>query len=142
MIEHVNDPWEVIGFARRLLRPDGVLLLWTPNITSFYSRFRFLTSGRLHQFEPPDLEYGHINPMTAFMVQTVLEENGLVLVDKAPGPRMPILVWDPSIPSLARRLFHAVAWLCAVALIPLMRGGDRDGWSLCFVARAVGDAFK
>jgi SAM-dependent methyltransferase len=140
VIEHVHDPWETLRFARGLLRPGGVLLLSTPNITSFYSRFRFLTGGRFHQFEPPDLEYGHVNPMTALMVETVLAETGFELIEKAPGPPMPILVWDPSIASPAWRLFHAVAWLAAAALIPLMRGGDRDGWSLFFVARATGHA--
>lgn len=137
VIEHVHDPWETLMFARSLLRPDGVLLLSTPNITSFYSRFRFLTRGRFHQFEPADLEYGHINPMTAFMVQTVLNDTGFELIEKAPGPPVPILVWDTGIPSIGRRLFHATAWLVAVMLIPLMRGGDRDGWSLFFVARAT-----
>jgi SAM-dependent methyltransferase len=137
VIEHVHDPWETLAFARKLLRTGGTLLLSTPNITSFYSRFRFLTSGRFHQFEPPDLEYGHINPMTAFMVQTVLRETGFELVNKTPGPPMPILVWDPSVRSIAWRLFHALAWIVAAALIPFMRGGDRDGWSLFFVARAA-----
>jgi SAM-dependent methyltransferase len=136
VIEHVHDPWETISFARRLLRPGGTMLLSTPNITSFYSRFRFLTGGRFHQFEPADLGYGHINPMTAFMVQTVLEQSGFELLAKSPGPPMPILVWDTAVASLGRRLFHAVAWLVSVALIPLMRGGDTDGWSLFFVARA------
>jgi SAM-dependent methyltransferase len=136
VIEHVHDPWETVAFVRRLLRPGGVLLLSTPNITSFYSRFRFLTSGRFHQFEPPDLAYGHINPMTAFMVKTVLEENGFELAEKLPGPPMPIVVWDPSVSSRGRRLLHAVAWLVAAALTPLMRGGDRDGWSLFFIATA------
>ena len=140
VIEHVHDPWETLAFARELLRPGGVLLLSTPNITSFYSRFRFLTGGRFHQFEPADLEYGHINPMTAMMVQTVLDDTGFELIEKAPGPPMPILVWDPAIASVGWRLFHAVAWLASAALIPLMRGGDRDGWSLFFVARAGADA--
>jgi SAM-dependent methyltransferase len=137
VIEHVHDPWETLAFVRRLLRPGGALLLSTPNITSFYSRFRFLTSGSFHQFERGDLAYGHINPMTAFMVATVLKDTGFELILKAPGPPMPILVWDANVASLGRRLFHAVAWLVAAALIPLMRGGDRDGWSLFFVARVA-----
>jgi 2-polyprenyl-3-methyl-5-hydroxy-6-metoxy-1,4-benzoquinol methylase len=137
VIEHVHDPWETVGFAHRLLRPGGVLLLSTPNITSFYSRFRFLTAGRFHQFEPADLSYGHINPMTAFMVETILREQGFNLVQKSPGPRMPIVVWDPTHASFASRAFHALGWLVVAALIPVMRGGDLDGWSLFFVAQAL-----
>jgi SAM-dependent methyltransferase len=136
VIEHVHDPWETLRFARALLREGGVLLLSTPNITSFYSRFRFLTGGRFHQFEPLDLEYGHINPMTALMVQTVLTETSFELVEKAPGPPMPVFVWDTAIRSIGHRLFQAVAWFVAAALTPLMRGGDRDGWSLFFIAKA------
>lgn len=136
VIEHVRNPWETLAFARELLIPGGVLLLSTPNITSFFSRFRFLTGGRFHQFEPTDLSYGHINPMTPFMVDTVLGETGFDLIDKGPGPPMPVVVWDRGVPSLGLRLFNALGWLVAAALTPLMRGGDLDGWSLFYVARA------
>lgn len=136
VLEHVRDPWATLEFCRSLLRPGGLLLLSTPNVTSFYSRFRFLTGGRLHQFEPSDLSYGHINPMTALMVETVLAETGFRLLEKAPGPPMPVLVWDPSVPTLGLRLLHSASTLVAAALVPLMRGGDLDGWSLFFVADA------
>lgn len=137
VIEHVRDPWETLSFAHRLLRPGGTLLLSTPNITSFFSRFRFLTGGRFHQFEPADLSYGHINPMTPFMVETVLGETGFMLVEKGPGPPMPVVVWDHNAPSVGMRLFNALGWLVAAALTPLMRGGDLDGWSLFYVARTA-----
>lgn len=136
VVEHVRNPWETLAFCRSLLRPGGLLLLSTPNVTSFYSRFRFLTGGRLHQFEVTDLSYGHINPMTALMVETVLGETGFRLLEKMPGPPMPVLVWDPSVPTLGLRLLHTAATLVAAALVPLMRGGDLDGWSLFFVAAA------
>jgi SAM-dependent methyltransferase len=137
VIEHVHDPWQTLAFAHELLRPGGTLLLSTPNITSFFSRFRFLTGGRFHQFEPTDLTYGHINPMTPFMVETVLGETGFELVDKGPGPPMPVVVWDRNVSSVALRLFNALGWLAAAALTPLMRGGDLDGWSLFYVARTT-----
>jgi 2-polyprenyl-3-methyl-5-hydroxy-6-metoxy-1,4-benzoquinol methylase len=137
VIEHVHDPWQVLTFCRELLRPGGTLVLSTPNITSFFSRFRFLTSGRFHQFEPGDLSYGHINPMTALMVGTVMGETGFELLEKSPGPAMPVLVWDTGVRGVGRRAFHFVSWLTAAALTPLMRGGDLDGWSLIFVARAA-----
>jgi SAM-dependent methyltransferase len=137
VIEHVHDPWEVLTFARRLLHPDGVLLLSTPNLASFYSRFRFLTSGRFHQFDTSDLEYGHINPMTALMIETVLTETGFTLVEKVRGPAMPVLVWDTAVRSIGWRLFHMLSYLVAAAMVPVMRGGDLDGWSLIFVAQAA-----
>jgi SAM-dependent methyltransferase len=137
VIEHVHDPWQTLTFARELLRPGGALLLSTPNITSFFSRFRFFSAGRFHQFEPPDLSYGHVNPMTPFMVETVLAQTGFELVDKGPGPPMPVVVWDRNVPSVGLRLFNALGWLVAAALTPLMRGGDLDGWSLFYVARTT-----
>lgn len=137
VIEHVRNPWETVAFAHELLVPGGTLLLSTPNVTSFFSRFRFLTGGHFHQFEPTDLSYGHINPMTPFMVETVLRESGFALIDKGPGPPMPVVVWDRGVPSLGLRLFNALGWLVAAALTPFMRGGDLDGWSLFYVARAA-----
>lgn len=135
VIEHVRNPWETLEFCAGLLRPGGALLLSTPNVTSAFARFRFLTGGRLHQFERADFSYGHINPMTSLMVEKVLQDSGFDLEVKRPGPPLPILVWNREIPSLSARAIDAAGWLIANALAPLMRGGDRRGWSLFFVAR-------
>lgn len=42
VIEHVYDPDAMLAFCRRLLRPGGVLLLTTPNLSSLVSRLSLL----------------------------------------------------------------------------------------------------
>jgi SAM-dependent methyltransferase len=142
VIEHVRDPWQTLEFCGALLRPAGILLLSTPNITSFFSRFRFITGGHFHQFEPADFSYGHINPMTPLMVTKVLDDTGFDLLEKGPGPPTPVVMWDSAIGSARGRVLHAASYLVAAALTPLMRGGDLDGWSLIFVARHRADGSK
>ena len=46
VIEHIQNPWEYIGNLARLCKPSGHICISTPNITSWYSRVRFLFSGR------------------------------------------------------------------------------------------------
>lgn len=135
VIEHVRDPWAAVETCARLARPGGTLIVSTPNITSFFSRFRFLTGGRFHQFEEGDLSYGHINPMHPRKVELVLADCGLQLVERRPGPPLPVIAWDPGIRPLHKRVVTALSWLAAALMAPLMRGGNRDGWSLIFVGR-------
>src|ERR1700704_2743783 len=44
-IEHLEDRYAFLREAWRVLRPDGALVLTTPNIVSLRSRVRFLGSG-------------------------------------------------------------------------------------------------
>ncbi len=39
VIEHVVEPDECLSEARRILRPDGVLLMTTPNLAAWFNRF-------------------------------------------------------------------------------------------------------
>ena len=44
-IEHLENHFAFLREASRILRPDGVLILTTPNITALRSRVRFFFSG-------------------------------------------------------------------------------------------------
>jgi len=51
VIEHLDNPRHFIREAKRLLRPGGVIIFSTPNITSLTSRLSFLLRGSLTHFE-------------------------------------------------------------------------------------------
>lgn len=55
-IEHVLNPFLLIGELIRVARPGGRIVLSTPNITNMYSRLQFLFTGTFHQFHPALLE--------------------------------------------------------------------------------------
>ena len=49
---------------QRLLKPEGIMLITTPNVTSWLSRAMLLLRGRFHPFADEDVSYGHISPIT------------------------------------------------------------------------------
>ncbi len=72
-IEHVLNPFLLIGELLRVTRIGGHVLVSTPNIMNMYSRLQFLFTGTFYQFHPAQLhDYGpeeqvdrfHISPMS------------------------------------------------------------------------------
>jgi len=67
VIEHLENPRHVFRQIKLLLKPRGVVLVTTPNVTGLYSRLRFFFTGQMAMFT--DSAYavgsGHITPLTA-----------------------------------------------------------------------------
>lgn len=57
VIEHLYNPLFVIEQISRVLKPQGVLILSTPNILNISSRLRFLFEGSFDFFREPILDY-------------------------------------------------------------------------------------
>jgi 2-polyprenyl-3-methyl-5-hydroxy-6-metoxy-1,4-benzoquinol methylase len=73
IIEHIQNPWKYIGDCLELLKDDGIIVLSTPNIASFPSRLRFFMRGTLVAFEKPDLEHGHITPLSYVQLENMFD---------------------------------------------------------------------
>lgn len=127
VIEHVENPWEYIRCLASMLRPGGVMVVTTPNITSWLSRFRFLFAGRFQHFGEAQLSYGHIAPISAWELQLILERSGMSEVSVASAGALPPLL----ITGLNRELLASVFML---ALRPLLTG-LLDGWCIMATAR-------
>jgi len=52
-IEHLENRFSFLREAHRILRPEGTLLITTPNIVSLRSRVRFFGSGFFHRDSRP-----------------------------------------------------------------------------------------
>lgn len=64
VIEHLNDPHNLIDEAWRVLAPGGMLFLTTPNVHSLMQKIRFLFSDKLAYFHECDYQgSGHIHPI-------------------------------------------------------------------------------
>ena len=72
-IEHVFSPFHVFSELARVLKKGGILVITTPNIQNLYSRWQFLCTGYLFQFDPFDKtpltkgmkgDKGHISPVS------------------------------------------------------------------------------
>jgi SAM-dependent methyltransferase len=100
IIEHLESP---IGFLRsvgRLLKPDGVALVTTPNMDNMPSRLRFLLAGKLHMMD--ERVRGHISPVFFdLFCRQYVPRAGLRLVDHDVYPR-----------NGYRATRVSVAWIC------------------------------
>ena len=107
VIEHVESP---IGFLRniaRLLTPDGVAVLTTPNVDSLPARLKFLLRGKIRTMDEHS-EPTHISPIFWDLLQRqFLPLAGLQLREH--------LVFPPNGFQLTRK---PIAWLLRIAAAP------------------------
>jgi SAM-dependent methyltransferase len=130
VIEHVENPWQLMRELRSLLKPNGFLVMSTPNVTSFYSRALFLRAGVLHSFDAAGLEYGHINPITEFEMRLIASRTGYESVDALGAGYLPVLdltSWHPK--ALALNVLRLLAFLVG--------RGRTDGWCVLFAFRST-----
>lgn len=135
VIEHVENPWNLLREIYSVTKPGGYLLLSTPNITSFLSRALFFLTGRFHQFNDGDLSYGHINPVSAFELQHAATQVGWQLIDIRPGGYLPVFDLVAIRPFLWTAAFNA---LCALGFV--LGKGYKEGWCLFYVLQKPSDA--
>jgi len=71
-IEHILHPEILFSELSRVLKKGGLLIISTPNVQNFYSRYQLLCTGYLFQFDPFDKiplnkgqigDKGHISPV-------------------------------------------------------------------------------
>lgn len=61
-IEHIHDPYGFAAECARVVRPGGVVILSTPNISSLRSRWRWFWTGFHHGRKTP-LDERNVNPL-------------------------------------------------------------------------------
>ncbi len=105
-IEHLQNPFHLIGEFARVLRGGGHLVLTTPNIMVLSSRWRYLLTGFFNKFPRPLDENRHdpsfhINPIaypelryilrrTGFAVRAILT-NRIKFKERLFAPLVPVL---------------------------------------------------
>ena len=103
VVEHIEHARRIFREAFRVLKPDGLFVLTTPNILNLKSRMRFLFFGFWNLFGPlpvsgqPNYKVsGHINPISYFYVVHGLREarfnNVFLEIDKAQRSSIALLV--------------------------------------------------
>lgn len=84
-IEHLENRFAFLREAHRVLKPDGILLLTTPNISALRSRVRYFFSGFYHKDPRPLNESGrhllhHIGLATFADLRYSLHTSGFTLI--------------------------------------------------------------
>ncbi len=81
-IEHLEDQFQFVRECYRVLKPEGCLVLSTPNILNLASRLKFLFSGFYSLVPRPINEFSqvpvfdHINPVTYYQLRYMLHTQG------------------------------------------------------------------
>lgn len=113
VIEHVENPRMALRECLKLLNPDGILFLSTPDASGVYSRIKFLVSGELAMFS--DAQYfaiGHITPITRWQMGKMLNELELAVLES--------MDYDGS--ARIPRTLGDVVKRASLLFLPLMRG--------------------
>jgi 2-polyprenyl-3-methyl-5-hydroxy-6-metoxy-1,4-benzoquinol methylase len=109
VIEHLENYHRLVRETHRVLKPNGIVILTTPNILNLRSRLRFMFFGFWNLFGPLPLVRtetystdGHITPISYFYLAHALSEAGLTVklwtTDKLQRGSIPKLVfWLPLI---------------------------------------------
>ena len=78
VIEHLENPTQMLRESSRVLKNGGVLVLSTPNIDNAIARFRYLTAGSFPLFGGRYFhEWRHLTPISLNWLQLTSERFGL-----------------------------------------------------------------
>ena len=81
-IEHLEDSSLMLREFARILKPNGILILTTPNVVNIRSRIKFLLTGNLFWFDEYAVErFGHIAPQLPFLLRVFAERAGFEVVE-------------------------------------------------------------
>jgi SAM-dependent methyltransferase len=124
VIEHLRDPRHFISNCLKVLKPNGYLLLTSPNPENWLSRLKFLRTGYFLWFSELDYRaYGHITPIFAWQIAHICNEFSAELTIEHTD-NSPLRRWLGN-GRLRGLLTHKTFYLGAL-LYPFMRG-RRDG---------------
>lgn len=144
IIEHIEGHEALFAEAHRVLRPGGLLLITTPNISSLKSRVSFLFTGYPYSFptlDPAELDpvAQHITPFTLDRYRWRLAQSGFdiagVEVDKFQNSSRALSFLIPLIRIATRKAARESASVRAQNSLPVLLGRK-----LFIVARRRPDA--
>lgn len=77
VIEHIRNPWSLVGEIKRVMKAKGRLIISTPNVSKIYDRIYYLLRGVLPSFEQTEYisEMQHINPINIRELMLILNES-------------------------------------------------------------------
>jgi SAM-dependent methyltransferase len=116
VIEHLENPRAFLRECHKLLAPQGVMVLTTPNIENVPARLQFLATGSLRMFgrDPRFNDPTHITPIHTLMLERMLRDTGFQLVEHT---------FNQARPTVTRPLNRFITRLVA-PLLRGLKGGD------------------
>ncbi len=81
VLEHVFDPEIVLKNASKILKPDGVIIITTPNFLTWTNRIKFLFGLFTYQ-DQGMFDFGHIRWFTYPYLKKVLKNSSLEICEE------------------------------------------------------------
>lgn len=121
IIEHLENPFSFIRECAKLLKPNGLLFLSTPNVEAVNSRLMFLFKGRLRLFDDwTTVRMAHITPIFKWKLDMCLDEADFRVVEISSGKQ---------VFHLGSNLKGKLAGISARLIRPFLKGNkDGEGW--------------
>jgi len=116
-IEHTMRPEALFSELSRVLKKGGLLIISTPNVQNFYSRYQLLCTGYLYQFDPFDKitlkpnevrDKGHISPVFYTQLRYYSDLHGLKTLKPKGGRLKRIIALPFFIPFLIIGLWWSI----------------------------------
>jgi 2-polyprenyl-3-methyl-5-hydroxy-6-metoxy-1,4-benzoquinol methylase len=84
IIEHIENPWNFMRAIRRALKPEGVILLSTPNIDSIFDRIFFLIYGYHFYFGERGIVHsgGHITMVPMWLINHMCLSSRMKIINQ------------------------------------------------------------
>lgn len=134
VIEHIEDQWNFVRQLLKMVKRGGILLITTPNITSWLSRLIFLLTGRFHQFLDSDITYGHINPICSWRLALILNQCGVDKVTIKPAGTLPPIYFGGN--NFINRFILGLISLINLPIYFFMRG-IKKGWCILAIGEKL-----
>jgi 2-polyprenyl-3-methyl-5-hydroxy-6-metoxy-1,4-benzoquinol methylase len=130
IIEHLENPFSFVRECAKLLKPNGLLFLSTPNVEAVNSRLMFLFKGRLRLFDDwTTVRMAHITPIFKWKLDMCLDEANFEVVEISSGKQ---------VYHLGSNLKGKVTGIIARILRPFVRGNkDGEGWIVVAKSKKV-----
>jgi SAM-dependent methyltransferase len=124
----ILNPWKYLSDCLSVLKEGGIIVLSTPNISSFPSRLRFFMRGTLLAYEKTDLAHGHITPLSYVQLENMFSFYKMDILKKGYAGTIPFFhLFGLSTFSVFRNIFLPFFY-------PFMTG-PKKGRSLVYILR-------
>jgi SAM-dependent methyltransferase len=121
IIEHLENPFSFVRECAKLLKPNGLLFISTPNVEAVNSRLMFLFKGRLRLFDDwTTVRMAHITPIFKWKLDMCLEEAKFDVLEISSGKQ---------VFHLGSNLKGQMTGIIARLIKPFVKGNkDGEGW--------------
>ena len=110
VLEHICWPEKLLAGVRRVLRPDGRLIVALPNMLTARNRFRIML-GQWNYTRSGLMDNTHFRVYTFKTAQEMLRKNGFELVEATATGALPIPGWGRLPKSIRGGIDGAATWL-------------------------------